>query len=107
MIEFADDLITVDERCGGCGGLVHTSKSAAFLALKIFVCIVSDCVENVFSVRLVGLGYRRGPGDVDTCPNCGIYSSCMMWDQKRMKCQKVMLPSLSGGGAIVRLPWVS
>jgi hypothetical protein len=25
----------------------------------------------------------------------------MMWDQKRMKCQKVMLSSLSGGGAIV------
>jgi hypothetical protein len=31
----------------------------------------------------------------------------MMWDQKRMKCQKVMLSSLSGGRAIVRLPWVS
>ena len=29
------------------------------------VCIGSDFVENVFSVRLVGLGGRRGPGNVD------------------------------------------
>ena len=54
MVEFADDLITMDERCGGCGGLVHTSKFAMFVALKIVVCIVSDCFEKVFSVRLVG-----------------------------------------------------
>ena len=52
-IEFADDLITVDERCIGCGGLVHTSKLTPFMALKVVVCIGSDSVENVFSVRLV------------------------------------------------------
>jgi hypothetical protein len=64
-VEFADDLITVDEWCTGGGGLVHTSKFSAFMALKVVVCIGSDFVENVFSVRLVGLGGRRGPGNVD------------------------------------------
>jgi uncharacterized membrane protein (Fun14 family) len=44
----------MDERYIGGGGLLgHTSKFAAFMVLKIVVCIVSDCVENVFSVRLV------------------------------------------------------
>jgi hypothetical protein len=73
-IEFANDLITVDERCIGCGGLVHTSKFATFMSLKVVVCIGSDSVENVFSVRLVGLGGRRGPGDVDVCPNGGVWA---------------------------------
>ena len=73
-VEFANDLITVDERCIGGGGLVHMSKFAAIMALKIVVCIGSDCVENVFSVRLVGLGARRGPGDVDVCPNSGVWT---------------------------------
>jgi len=40
LIEFADDLITVDERCIGCGGLVHTSKLTAFMALKVLAVIV-------------------------------------------------------------------
>ena len=44
MVEFADNLITVDERCGGGGKLVNTSKFATFVALKIVVCIVSDFV---------------------------------------------------------------
>jgi hypothetical protein len=44
-----------------------------FVALKIVVCIGSDCFESVFSVRLVGLGDRRGPGDVDVCPNSGVW----------------------------------
>jgi hypothetical protein len=48
LIEFADDLITVDERCIGCGGLVHTSKFTAFMALKVVVCIDSDSVENAY-----------------------------------------------------------
>ena len=51
LVDFADDLITVDERCCGGGGLVHTSKFAAFMVLKIVVRVGSDCVENVFSVR--------------------------------------------------------
>ena len=41
---------------------MHTSKFSAFMALKVVVCIGSDFVENVFSVRLVGLGGRWGPG---------------------------------------------
>jgi len=44
------------------------------MVLKVVVCIGSDSVENVFSVRLVGLGGRRGPGDVDVCPNGGVWA---------------------------------
>ena len=73
-IEFTNDLITADERCIGCGGLVHTSKFTAFMALKVVVCIGSHSVENVFSVRLVGLGCRWGPSDVDVCPNSGVWA---------------------------------
>ncbi len=73
-IEFANDLITVDERCIGGGGLVHMSKITAFMALKLVVCIGSDSVDNVFSVGLVGLGGRRGPGDVDVYPNGGVWA---------------------------------
>jgi hypothetical protein len=54
---------------------VHTFKSAAFMVLTICVCNGSDCVENVFSVRLVGLGCRWGPCDVDVCPaNSGVWA---------------------------------
>jgi hypothetical protein len=95
LVEFADDLITVDERCIGGAGLVHTSKFAVFMALKIVVCIGSDFFENVFSVRLVGLGGRRGSGDVDVCPNSGV------WAKVALKCRKVVLLSLSRGGTIV------
>ncbi len=75
-VEFADDLITVDEWCIGGGGIVHTSKFSAFMALEVVVCIGigNDFVENVFSVRLVDLGGRRGPGNVDVCPNCGVWA---------------------------------
>ena len=59
----------MNERCSGVRGLVHTSKFAAFVLLKVVVCIGSDFVEDVFSVRLVGLGCRWGSGDVDICPN--------------------------------------
>ena len=52
---------------------MHTSKFAVFMGLKIVVCIGSDCVENVF--RLVGLGCRWGPCDVDVCPaNSGVWA---------------------------------
>jgi hypothetical protein len=74
LVEFADDLITVDERCIGGGGLVHMSKFTTFMVLKVAVCIVSDSVENVFRVRLVGPGGRWGPGDVDVCPNGGVWA---------------------------------
>jgi hypothetical protein len=40
----------------------------------VVLCIGSDFVENVFSVRLVGLGGRRGPGNVDVCPNGGVWA---------------------------------
>ena len=59
-VEFNNDLITVDEWCTVGGGCVHKSKISVFMALKVVVCIVSDFAENVFSVRLVGLGGRRG-----------------------------------------------
>ncbi len=45
-----------------------TAVTAAFMVLKIVVCIVSDCVENVFSVRLVDLGGRRGPVMMTSAP---------------------------------------
>ena len=53
---------------------MHTSKFSAFMSLKVVVCIGSDFVENVFSVSLVGLGGRWGPGNVDVCPNCGVWA---------------------------------
>jgi hypothetical protein len=59
-------------------------------------------------MRLVGLGGRRGPGDVDVCPNgwrC-MGNGGMLWGRKRMKCQMIVLLSLSRGGTMVRLPWV-
>ncbi len=40
---------------------MHTSKFATFVLLKIVVCIGSDNVEDVFSVRLVDLGGGGGP----------------------------------------------
>jgi hypothetical protein len=54
---------------------VHTSKFSTFMSLKVVVCIGSDFVENVFSVSLVGLRGRRGPGNVDVCPsNSGVWA---------------------------------
>ncbi len=62
----------MDERYGGGGGFVHTSKFASFMMLKIVVCIGSDCIENDF--RLVGLGCRRGPSNVDVCSDGGVWA---------------------------------
>ncbi len=70
MIQAANDIITVDERCGGGGGFVCTSKFALFMMLKFLICIGSDCVENVFS--LGGLGCSWGHGDVDAYSNGGV-----------------------------------
>ena len=53
---------------------MHTSKFTMFMALKVVVCIGSDSVENVFSVRLVSLGGSWGPGDVDVCSNGGVWA---------------------------------
>ncbi len=50
---------------------MHTSKFASFMMLKIVVYIGSDCIENVF--RLVGLGCRRGPSNVDVCSDGGVW----------------------------------
>ena len=72
MVQFANDIIAVDERCGGGGGIVHTSKFTSIMMLKIVVCIGSDCAENVF--RLVGLGCKRGPGDVDVHLDGGVWA---------------------------------
>ncbi len=62
----------MDERSGGGGGFVHTSKFASFMTLKIVVYIDSYCIENVF--RLVGLGCRRGPSNVDVCSDGGVWA---------------------------------
>ncbi len=51
---------------------MHTSKFASFMTLKIVVCIDSDCIDNVF--RLVGLGCRRGPSNVDVCSDGGVWA---------------------------------
>ncbi len=53
---------------------MHTFKFSVFTALKVVVCIVSGFFENVFSIRLVGLGGRWGPGNVDVCPKCGVWA---------------------------------
>jgi hypothetical protein len=41
-IQFTNDIITMDERCGGGGGFVHTSKFTLFMMLKVVVCIGSS-----------------------------------------------------------------
>ena len=72
FIQFADDIFTMNKRSGvGVGGGV-CAYVQAFVMLKIVVCIGSDCIENDF--RLVGLGCRWGPGDVDVCPNGGVWA---------------------------------
>ncbi len=40
------------------------------MTLKVVICIVSDCIDNVFS--LGGLGCRWGTGDVDVCSDGGV-----------------------------------
>ncbi len=70
LVQFANDIITGDERCGGGGGFVCMSNFALLMMLKVAICISSDCVENVF--RLGGLECRWEPGDVDVCPNGGV-----------------------------------
>ena len=54
VVDFTDDVITMNE-WGDVGSLlVHTSKFALFVVLKVVVCIGSDSVEDVFSVRVFG-----------------------------------------------------
>jgi hypothetical protein len=48
-IEFPDELLPMNERCIGCGGLVHTFKFTMFMALKVFVCIGSDVLRMMAS----------------------------------------------------------
>jgi hypothetical protein len=63
LVEFANDLITVDEMCIGGGGLVHTSKFTAFMALKVVVCIGSNmrflCIEVISSKLAYPLIQRK------------------------------------------------
>ena len=46
------------------------SKFASFMVLKVVICIGSDCVENIFSVR--SLGGRWWASDVDVCSDGGV-----------------------------------
>ena len=61
LVEFANDLIAVDEKCVGGGGLVHMSKFSMFMVLKVVVCIGSDSdsVENVSASGWYVLGVGR------------------------------------------------
>ena len=54
VVKFADNVVTMNEWGGVCGGLVHSSKFCSFVALKVVVCIGSDGVEDVFSVNGFG-----------------------------------------------------
>jgi hypothetical protein len=51
VLKFTNDTVAMDEGGGAGGELVHPSQFAAFVTLKIVVCIGSDCVENIFRVR--------------------------------------------------------
>ena len=55
VVEFADDVVTMNEWRGVAGWLVHSSKFSSFVALKVVVCIGSDSVKDVFS----GHGFWR------------------------------------------------
>jgi hypothetical protein len=63
LVEFANDLITVDEMCIGGGGLVHMSKFTTFMALKVVVCIGSNmrflCIEVISSKLAYPLIQRK------------------------------------------------
>ncbi len=85
---------------------MHTSKFTVFMALKVVVCIGSDSVDNVFSVRLVGFGGRRGASDVGLSQWWCMGNGGMLWGWERMKCSMVVLFSLSGVVTMVRLPRV-
>jgi hypothetical protein len=54
VVDFTDDIITMNEWAGVDRWLVHTSKFASFVALKVVVCIGSDSVKDVFSVHVFG-----------------------------------------------------
>ena len=54
VLEFADDVVTMNEWRGLAGWLVHSSKFSSFVALKVVVCIGSDSVKDVFSVHVFG-----------------------------------------------------
>ena len=54
VVEFADNIVTMNEWGGLAGWLVHPSKFSSFVALKVVVCIGSDSVKDVFSVHEFG-----------------------------------------------------
>jgi hypothetical protein len=62
VVEFSNDLITMDEGGGGGVWLVHMSKFVTFMTLKVVVCIGSDGAEDVFSGD--GLGSRGWASDI-------------------------------------------
>jgi hypothetical protein len=70
LVEFSNDVVAVNERGGGGGRLVYSSKFESFMTLKIIVCIGSDGCEDVFSDD--GLGGRCCAGDVYVCSDGGI-----------------------------------
>ena len=54
VVEFADNIVTMNKMGGVGGWLVHCSEFSSFVALKVVVCIGSDIMEDVFSVHGFG-----------------------------------------------------
>jgi len=54
VVEFADNIVTMNKWGGVRGWLVHSPEFSSFVALKVVVCIGSDGVEDVFSVNGFG-----------------------------------------------------
>jgi len=54
VVEFSNDIVTMDERGGGGVWLVHSPKFTTFMTLKVVVCIGSDGVEDIFSGDVLG-----------------------------------------------------
>ena len=73
VVEFTNDIVTMNEWGGVCRWLVHTSKTfVSFMTLKVVVCIGSDSVEDIFSVH--GLGWGRWASDVDIGPDGSVWA---------------------------------
>jgi hypothetical protein len=72
VVDLTNDIITMN-KWGGVGRrLVHTSKFASFMALKVVVCIGSDSVKDVFSVHV--FGWVWWASDVYVCPNGSVWA---------------------------------
>ena len=66
VVDFTNDIVTINKWEGVGGWLVHTSKFVTFMMLKkVVVCIGSDGVEDIFRGGV--LGRRWWANDVYVC----------------------------------------